>query len=163
MERHRMRLTRRGRAAVVTLAVVMLAFGVLLIQLVTRGSAVVKPDDPCASPPTMQTYKGVTLQPEVMKAFKRAETLAGQRIDVVQSYRSCAQQALACQRICSNANGCPGTCASPGSSYHQLGAAIDIRTGSLRAAGVIAALEKAGWCQALPATDPGHFSFGGCH
>jgi hypothetical protein len=148
---------------VTALALVIFAFGAVLAQLVLRGSAVAKPDDPCVSPPLMQTYQGVTLQPEAMKAFKRAESLAGRPIEVVQSYRSCARQALACQRICSNANGCPGTCASPGSSYHQLGAAIDIPAALLRDAGVIDALEKAGWCEPLPETDPGHFSFGGCH
>jgi hypothetical protein len=27
---------------------------------------------------------------------------------------------------------------------------------------VLDALGRAGWCQPLPGSDPGHFSFGGC-
>jgi hypothetical protein len=29
--------------------------------------------------------------------------------------------------------------------------------------GVIEALEEAGWCQSLPSSDAGHFSWDGCH
>jgi hypothetical protein len=167
MGRHRLRLTNRGRAGVAALTV--FAFAVLLVasgavaQLVSRGDGLVRPTDACASPPAMQRSDGVTLHGEAMRAFKRAERMAGRRIDVVQSYRSCSQQALACERICGDPNGCPGTCARPGSSYHQLGAAIDVGERMLQAPGVVAALEEEGWCQSVPDSDPGHFSFGGCH
>jgi LAS superfamily LD-carboxypeptidase LdcB len=117
---------------------------------------------PCGRPP-LRTFQGVTLQPVALAAFKRAQRLSGGKIEVVQSYRSCAQQAEACRNICGDSNGCPGRCASPGLSYHQLGAAIDITQDSLDTAGVIEALEEAGWCQSQPASDPGHFSFDGCH
>jgi LAS superfamily LD-carboxypeptidase LdcB len=98
-----------------------------------------------------------------MKAFKQALRLSKGPIIVVQSYRSCGQQARACRQICGDASGCPGRCARPGTSYHQLGAAVDITQGSLDTPGVIRALEDADWCQSQPKSDPGHFSFGGCH
>jgi D-alanyl-D-alanine carboxypeptidase len=131
--------------------------------LASRGPHIVVPDDPCVTPPPLRTVQGVTLQPLAMQAFRRAERLAGQRIQVVQSYRSCAKQAVACRNICGDALGCPGRCARPGRSYHQLGAAIDITGADLAQPVVPSALERAGWCQALPSTDPGHFSFDGCH
>jgi hypothetical protein len=143
-----------------------LAVAVLLgtvVVMARRGDGVVRPNDPCAVRPAMQTYRGVTLQPVPMRAFKAAQRAARGRIDVVESYRSCAKQAIDCTRICGNANGCPGRCVKPGTSYHQLGAAIDITQGSLDAPGVIAALTDAGWCESVPRTDPGHFSYGGCH
>ena len=98
-----------------------------------------------------------------MEAFLRAQRMTDGAIAVVQSYRSCREQAQACTNICGNPEGCPGTCARPGSSYHQLGAAIDITQESLDTPGVIRALERTGWCQSQPDTDPGHFSFDGCH
>jgi LAS superfamily LD-carboxypeptidase LdcB len=98
-----------------------------------------------------------------MKAFRKAVRLAPGPVLVVQSYRSCRQQAEACRSICGDPTGCPGRCASPGTSYHQLGAAVDLSQGSLDSSGVIHAMEEAGWCQSQPATDPGHFSFDGCH
>lgn len=157
-----MRLTRRGRlAAAVVAAVALLAvFGVVFLR---HGDGVIRPDDPCAERPPIQTYHGVKLQPVAMLAFKKAQRTAHGRIQVVQSYRSCAQQAIACTRICGDANGCPGRCVKPGTSYHQLGAAIDITQASLDSSGVIDALTEAGWCESVPRTDPGHFSFGGCH
>lgn len=157
-----MRLTRRGRITrALALAVVVLA--AVIIGLSRRGDGVVRPDEPCASPPAMQTSDGVTLQPVAMRAFEEAQQAAGGRIDVVESYRSCAKQAVDCTRICGNADGCPGRCVKPGTSYHQLGAAIDITQASLDAPGIIGALTNAGWCQSVPRTDPGHFSYGGCH
>ncbi len=157
-----MRLTRRGRITIgVAVTVAMLA--AVLVVFARRGDGVVRPDDPCTERPPMQTYRGVTLQPVPMQAFKEAQRASGGAIDVVESYRSCAQQAIACQRICGNSQGCPGRCVKPGTSYHQLGAAIDITQASLDTAGVIPALTRAGWCQSVPRTDPGHFSYGGCH
>ncbi|MFN2589233.1 MAG: D-alanyl-D-alanine carboxypeptidase family protein, partial [Actinomycetota bacterium] len=97
------------------------------------------------------------------RAFKEAERLAGHRITVVESYRSCSEQAKAGDRICDSPAGCPGTCAPPGSSYHQLGAAIDVSERMLRDPSTMSALRRAGWCQSVPDSDPGHFSFGGCH
>ena len=82
---------------------------------------------------------------------------------MVQSYRSCRQQRIACTQICGDANGCEGTCAPPGLSWHQLGAAVDITQDGLDDRRIPEALEANGWCQAVPDSDPGHFSFGGCH
>jgi D-alanyl-D-alanine carboxypeptidase len=146
--------------------------GVVLAAVAITGALVwasrghdplVRPGDPCREAPPLRTFRGVTLQPAALRAFRRAQRLADGSIAVVQSYRSCAQQAEACLNICGDANGCPGRCASPGTSYHQLGAAIDITQGSLDTPGVIRSLERAGWCQSEPHSDPGHFSFAGCH
>jgi hypothetical protein len=117
----------------------------------------------CAQPGELRTRGNVTLIPEAMDAFVQAETSVGHEIDVVESYRSCRQQALACERICGSRRGCPGVCAPPGLSWHQRAAAIDVTQEMLDTPGLIEALEDAGWCQSLPATDPGHFSFDGCH
>ena len=157
-----MRLTRRGRITVgLTLTVALLSLTVFVFA--RRGDGVIRPDDPCKDPPTLQTYRGVTLQPVAMQAFKKAQRATGGAIDVVESYRSCSQQAIACERICGNADGCPGRCVKAGTSYHQLGAAIDITQASLDRDGVIDSLTSAGWCESVPRTDPGHFSYGGCH
>lgn len=151
-----------SRTLVAALLVVLVGTGAVL--LLTRGhDPLVRPGDTCASAPPLRTVDGVTLQPAAMKAFRQAQHRAHGVIAVVQSYRSCDEQALACRNICGNANGCPGTCASPGASYHQLGAAVDITQGSLDTPGVIATLERFGWCESEPNTDPGHFSFDGCH
>jgi len=48
-------------------------------------------------------------------------------------------------------------------SWHQLGAAIDITQGGVDRPEIVTALEDNGWCQSLPGSDPGHFSFDGCH
>jgi LAS superfamily LD-carboxypeptidase LdcB len=98
-----------------------------------------------------------------MKAFLRAQRDAGVPIPVVQSYRSCAEQRRACRSICGNPEGCRGLCAPPGLSWHQLGAAIDITQEGLDDPRIFQALVDNGWCQALPDSDPGHFSFDGCH
>jgi hypothetical protein len=126
-------------------------------------SPIVIPDDPCASPPPMRTARGVTLQPAALEAFRASERQAGEPIPVVWSYRSCRQQRLACTSICGNPKGCPDLCAPPGNSWHQLGAAIDTTAEALSDRGIVLALLENGWCQPLPRTDPGHFSFGGCH
>lgn len=139
-----------------------LAIAAAALLLLTRASGIVVPSDACASPPPLTTSRGVTLQPLAMAAFKRAERRADQRIPVVWSYRSCAEQRVACRNICGNAE-CPGRCAPPGKSWHQLGAAIDTNQRGLNAPTIVDALEANGWCQSLPTSDPGHFSFGGCH
>ena len=38
---------------------------------------------------------------------------------VTSGVRSRAEQVLACLNVCGNANGCPGTCAKPGTSNHE--------------------------------------------
>lgn len=144
------------------MAVALVGFGAAA-WLVSDGNAPATRADVCAQPPKLRTYRGVTLQPEAMKAFRSAQKVAGRRIEVVSSYRSCSEQVQACTRICGNPNGCPGTCVKPGLSYHQLGSAIDLSGAMLDAPGIVRAFTDAGWCQSVPNTDPGHFSFGGCH
>jgi hypothetical protein len=117
----------------------------------------------CGRPENLSHYRGITLRPEAMNAFRRAERSAGTTIEVVESFRSCREQALACERICGNREGCPGTCAPPGLSWHQRAMAIDVSETALETPGVVGALERSGWCQSSPDTDPGHFSWGGCH
>jgi hypothetical protein len=117
----------------------------------------------CSRPDELRTRGTVTLTSEAMDAFLEAEAAVGHEIVVVQSYRSCREQALACERICGSRRGCPGLCAPPGLSWHQRALAIDVTQDMLDAPGVIEALEDAGWCQSLPEGDPGHFSFDGCH
>jgi hypothetical protein len=143
--------------------VALLAVGLALTGAFSDRHLLAHPADACSSPPRMQTYKGVTLQPEALAAYRQAQRLAGQPIPVVESYRSCQKQAMACVNICGRAEGCPGRCAKPGASYHQLGAAIDIPQSALNTPDIVSALRRTGWCQALPESDPGHFSFDGCH
>src|SRR5204863_6283259 len=140
-----------------TLAV--LAIGGVVVSTALRGPAAAIPQDVCAHRPTLQSWEGVRLQPAAMAAFRAAQQDAGVQIPVVQSFRSCHQQRIACRNICGNPNGCEGTCAPPGLSWHQLGEAVDITQAGLDDARITQALEANGWCQAVPDTDPGHFSF----
>jgi LAS superfamily LD-carboxypeptidase LdcB len=78
------------------------------------------------------TFDGrvVELQPVAMKAFVRVyndvtEKFGPHELGIASSYRSCSYQREVCERICGNGNGCPGTCAEPGHSMHQLGDAVD--------------------------------------
>lgn len=115
----------------------------------------------CGRPEDLRSVDGVSLVADAMDAFREAETAAGP-IEVVESYRSCKEQARACEGICGRRS-CPGLCAPPGLSWHQRGLAIDVSQASLDTPGVVEALEDRGWCQALPESDPGHFSLDGCH
>ncbi|HSL15685.1 MAG TPA: hypothetical protein VK962_05330, partial [Actinomycetota bacterium] len=97
--------------------------GVVAFASIDR-SPIVIPDDPCAERPPLRRVDGVTLQPSAMRAFRAAERTAGVDIPVIWSFRSCGQQRQACRDICGDPGGCPGLCAPPGLSWHQLGAAI---------------------------------------
>jgi hypothetical protein len=163
MAQHAVSGVRNRRRLLAGALVVAVAAGGAVWWFARSHDPLVRPDDPCAEAPPLRAFDGVKLQPAAMKAFRRAERQAHGAITVVQSYRSCGQQAEACRNICGDPTGCPGRCASPGTSYHQLGAAIDITQGSLDTPGVIGALERAGWCESEPNSDPGHFSFDGCH
>ena len=140
----------------------MLIAGVVAFMALT-GPVIAIPDDPCAERPPLRNVDGVRLQPVAMQAFLQAQRDAGVPIRVVQSYRSCAEQRRACRSICGNPEGCPGLCAPPGLSWHQLGAAIDITQEGLDDPRILQALIDNGWCQSVPDSDPGHFSFDGCH
>jgi hypothetical protein len=156
-------LTRRAKVfGIIGLSAVVIV-GAVLVLSIPHGPHLTIPANTCASPPPLTTSEGVTLQPVAMAAFKKAEQDAGVRIRTNASYRSCDAQAAACQNICGNPHGCPDLCAKPGDSYHQLGAAVDLTSASLRNSRVTDALKANGWCQPLPDSDAGHFSFGGCH
>ena len=109
------RLKRRRRRLIAWMLVGALAAGIVAF-LAWRGPSLVLPSDPCTERPPLVTRHGVRLQPLAMKAFREAQRLAGRNIEVVQSYRSCREQAEACLNICGDANGCPGRCAPPGLS-----------------------------------------------
>jgi hypothetical protein len=156
-------MTRRTRLIGICALVAIVIAGGLFFFNRPHGSGLTIPNNTCASPPPLTTSQGVTLQPVAMTAFKKAQHDAGTRIRTVASYRSCDAQAAACQNICGNPHGCPDLCAKPGDSYHQLGAAVDLSPSSLANTQIVSALEKNGWCQPLPDSDAGHFSFGGCH
>jgi hypothetical protein len=163
MGRHRTATVRRRRIVVGGVLVTTAAVaGVVAFASIDR-SPIVIPDDPCAERPPLRTVDGVTLQPSAMRAFRAAERTAGVDIPVIWSFRSCGQQRQACRDICGDPGGCPGLCAPPGLSWHQLGAAIDTTERALADERIVAALLVNGWCQPLPSSDPGHFSFGGCH
>ncbi|HCO01908.1 MAG TPA: hypothetical protein DIT48_00830 [Actinobacteria bacterium] len=154
-------MSRRGR--LVAEGLIALVAAAATVFVLNRGPNIIKPDNPCATPPPLQRFHGVTLQPLAMHAYRRANMLAGRLIAVIQSYRSCKQQAEACVKVCGVASGCKDRCAKPGTSYHQLGAAIDVSQAMLDSTKVVMALKDAGWCQSVPASDPGHWSYGGCH
>jgi LAS superfamily LD-carboxypeptidase LdcB len=128
--------------------------------VVWRGSGI---ERFCGRPENVRTVRNVTLVEDAMAAFLQAEAAVGFEIDVVESYRSCREQRAACEAICGTRRGCPGLCAPPGLSWHQRAMAIDVTQEMLDTPGVIEALEEAGWCQSLPSSDPGHFSYDGCH
>lgn len=152
-------VVRRRRLFVVGVAVVLVSAAAVGF-VVWRGSGI---ERVCGRPDEVVRRGNVVLVPDAMDAFRAAEATVGLEIDVVESYRSCKEQRAACEAICGKRRGCPGLCARPGLSWHQRALAIDVTQEMLETPGVIAALEEAGWCQALPDTDPGHFSFDGCH
>jgi hypothetical protein len=157
------RSVRRTRLVVgAAIATVATIAGVVAFATIER-SPIETPDDPCAERPPLVRAGGIRLQPAAMRAFRAAERDAGVSIPVVWSFRSCRQQREVCRTICGDPNGCPGLCAPPGRSWHQLGAAIDTTEEALTDERIVEALLANGWCQPLPSSDPGHFSFGGCH
>jgi hypothetical protein len=159
--KRRVRVRRRRLLLAGITALVVIA-GVVAYTNLT-GPLIDIPQDPCSERPPLRTVDGVRLQPVAMEAFLQAQTDARVPIPVVQSYRSCGQQRVACRSICGDPLGCAGLCAPPGRSWHQLGAAVDITQEGLDTPEIVSALEDNGWCQSVPDSDPGHFSFDGCH
>jgi len=161
--KRRSRVVRRRRILVFAGVAALAVIGGFVAYTALTGPLIVIPDDSCTQRPPLRTVDGVRLQPVAMEAFLQAQTDAGEPIPVVESYRSCGQQRMACKNICGDPLGCPGLCAPPGKSWHQLGAAVDITQEGLDTPAVVTALEDNGWCQSVPDSDPGHFSFDGCH
>ena len=158
--RHHRRRSVRRRRLVAAVVVGLVAGGSVLGFVLLRDTGV---ERFCGRPEELRTRGNVTLTADAMDAFREAEAAVDHEIVVVESYRTCREQALACERICGTRGGCPDLCAPPGLSWHQRALAIDVTQDMLDAPGVIDALEGAGWCQPLPASDPGHFSYDGCH
>ena len=154
---------RRARRRLPLRALVAMLVGTVAVGVAGFAAGPDEVEPVCSRPEDLQTRRGIKLTADAMEAFQQAEALAGQRIEVVYSYRSCREQAQICRRICGRRQGCPGTCARPGLSWHQRGKAVDITETMLATPGVVEALEEAGWCQSVPVNDPGHFSFNGCH
>ncbi|HEX5901694.1 MAG TPA: D-alanyl-D-alanine carboxypeptidase family protein [Actinomycetota bacterium] len=163
VRRQRAAQRRRNRRFLALVIVGIVVLGGVLAYRALTASAIEIPEDPCAERVPLRNVDGVRLQPVAMRAFLQAQRDAGVDISVVQSYRSCPEQRRACEGICGNPQGCPGLCAPPGLSWHQLGAAVDITEEGVADPVIVLALESNGWCQALPDSDPGHFSFDGCH
>lgn len=70
----------------------------------------------------------VRLQPLAMRSLHNVvDEMGDTPVSVISSFRSCADQRRVCSAMpgCSP-EGCPGRCAKPGLSYHQLGLAVDI-------------------------------------
>lgn len=107
----------------------------------------------------------VILQARAMRSFENVVDDLRQRnirIWIMSTYRSCTDQARVCSGICGNPHGCPGRCAPPGGSYHQLGLAID--SGVVNGASeqtLRNIYEKHGWHYFSPmnGSDPQHCSF----
>lgn len=88
---------------------------------------------------------------------------AGWRGAVVSGYRSPAYQAILCENMCGNSQGCPGRCAPPGASNHQHygpgQGAVDVTNYYMFAA--VARRIGSPLHNSLGAQDPVHFSFTG--
>ncbi len=171
LDRAGLRRLPRGWQLAIGAGIVGLVVIVIAVALAAAGGsrpALGRPVDPgksCVSPPPLVKYRGVVLRESAMRAFRHAEKAlaeSGTGIRVEWSYRDCEQQRQACLDICGDPSGCPNLCAEPGSSMHQIGAAVDLKPSSWRDAEVVRALKEAGWCQPLPKSDAGHFSFGQC-
>lgn len=93
----------------------------------------------------------VTLQRAALKSFKVAEAKADQEIILTGSIRSCAQQAQLYHMD-------PQRFASPNTTLHTQGLAIDVNTDHLDRT-VRNALTLCGWKQARPDDEPWHFSY----
>lgn len=87
----------------------------------------------------------------------------GWRGQVTSGYRSPEYQCEVCKQVCGNCNGCPGTCAAPGTSNHQRygpgQGAVDVS--DYYTFGAIMRRIGAPIFNALGAQDPVHFSFTG--
>lgn len=82
----------------------------------------------------------------------------------VSTFRTCKYQKEICNRICGNSNGCPGTCAPPGRSYHQIGLAVDIYahdTHGAFPAEYRRVMERNGWnnFSGPGGSDPNHWTY----
>jgi hypothetical protein len=149
-----MKLSRRSHGSSALPPVCVLVLGG--VAFLNRGPSIAIPDHPCADPPPLRTHDGVTLQPVAMQAFREeAERTAHTTIAINASFRSCAQQAIACRNICGNPQGCPGRCAPAGLLVPPARPPrVDLTQGSLDNATIVSAMKSAGWCEPLPSERP---------
>lgn len=103
-------------------------------------------------PPTRGVGSRSGLAPAMLAALTRAEELLGIEVPVVSGYRSPAEQRRLWERRAEN----PYPVASPGTSLHERGLAIDVPLRVVNALSRVAALS--GLCHPLPERDPVHFS-----
>lgn len=80
-------------------------------------------------PPGLGTYDGKPVALWIIPHLKYARN-HGWNGSVSSGYRSKKEQIAACIHVCGNPNGCPGTCAKPGTSNHERktwpGGAVDV-------------------------------------
>lgn len=91
------------------------------------------------------------LSPEMLTALARARAVLGRPVPVVSGWRSPAQQATLWLMRGSN----PFPVASPGTSAHERGLAIDVPLSFVPVLQSVAG--AVGLCQPLPESDPVHF------
>lgn len=95
----------------------------------------------------------ITLQRPALKAFKRAEEELGREIKITGSIRSCAQQASLYRSD-------PSRYASPNTTLHTQGLAIDVSTNDPDLEGrVRKVLLDVKFRQSRPDDEPWHFSY----
>jgi len=87
----------------------------------------------------------------MIRAIAEAERLLGEPVPIVSGYRSRSEQQALWDARHSN----PYPVATPGSSNHERGVAIDIPSSFVDRLRQVAAL--VGLCQPLPVADPVHF------
>jgi Putative Flp pilus-assembly TadE/G-like len=91
------------------------------------------------------------LAPVMVAALARADALLGRPVPVVSGYRTAAEQTL----LWAHRDTSPYPVASPGSSPHERGTAIDVALESVD--DLLTVGFAAGLCQPLPTSDPVHF------
>lgn len=97
------------------------------------------------------TSRRAGLAPSMVAAVARAEALLGFELQISSGYRSPAEQ----QWLWDHRDTNPYPVASPGTSLHERGLAIDVALSQVAALQRVAA--GAGLCHPLPESDPVHF------
>lgn len=126
------------------------------MQVDSHGKLIIKPRPvPRGYKPPLDRWKGVTLQPAVINSLQDMPGALGRKTarHAVSTYRSYAEQA----RIY---NSGVRPAATPGSSYHQQGLAMDdpwLRTAAGHKA--LAWLLHHGWNSGASFGDPSHFTY----
>lgn len=75
-------------------------------------------DDFPTADANLRTYDGKPVAGWIVPHLKYARSHGWKGV-VTSGYRSDEEQKTACEHVCGNPAGCPGTCAAPGSSNHR--------------------------------------------